>query len=168
MQYIQIYADSVANPDEKDKTSQKARELYKYLNNNKEGLLPYNKRGIEIPEPEEGILYKGMGIQETQNCTVITLRMKHRRMRWSVSGANNLAKALYRKENKELIETTEKYTDGLILRVQIQKLMETLSAAKVLKKDGKGNPYVDVVRAHMPIKEAMQTASRKAFKKAFC
>ena len=92
-----MYATSVASPDEKDKTGKKALELYQYLNNNKEGLLAYDKRGITIPSPKEGILYKGMGIQETQNCTVITLRMKHRRMRWSVNGANNLAKALYRK-----------------------------------------------------------------------
>ena len=42
--------------------SQKAMELYRYLNNNREGPLPYNKRGITIPEPQEGILYKGMGI----------------------------------------------------------------------------------------------------------
>ena len=168
LEYIQIYADSVESSDEKDKASLKARELYKYLNNNRDGLLPYNKRGITIPEPEEGILYKGMGIQETQNCTVITLRMKHRRMRWSVKGANNLAKALYRKENKELTETIERYTDGLIFTVQMNKIAETLSAAKAPKRDGKGNPYADVVRAHMPITEAMQTASRKAFKKAFC
>ena len=168
LKYIQIYADSVESSGEKDKTSQRARELYRYLNNNREGLLPYNKRGIPIPEPKEGILYKGMGIQETQNCTVITLRMKHRRMRWSVRGANNLAKALYRKENKELIETIERYTDGLIFTIQMQKIVETLSAAKAPKKEGKGNPYGDVVRAHMPITEAMQTASRKAFKRAFC
>ena len=107
-------------------------------------------------------MYKGMGVQETQNCTVITLRMKHRRMRWSVKGANNLAKALYRKENKELIETIERYTDGLIFTIQMQKIVETLSAAKSPKKDGKGNAYVDIIRAHMPIIEAMQTASRKA------
>ena len=113
-------------------------------------------------------MYKGMGIQETQNCTVITLRMKHRRMRWSVGGANNLAKALYRKENKELIETIDRYTDGLIFTKQMEEIVETLSAAKAPRKDGKGNPYADVVRAHMPIIEAIQTASRKAFKKAFC
>ena len=83
-------------------------------------------------------------------------------------GANNLAKALYRKENKELIKTIERYTDGLILTVQMQKIVETLSAAKTPQKDGKGNPYADVLRAHMPITEAMQTASRKAFKRAFC
>lgn len=109
-----------------------------------------------------------MGVQENQNCTVITLRMKNCRMRWSVKGANNLAKALYRKENKELIETIDRYTDGLIFTMQMQEIVETLSAAKATKKDGKGNPYVDGINAHMPLLEAMQTASRKAFRKAFC
>ena len=150
------------SPDEKDRKSQKAQELYKYLNNNREGLLPYDKRGIQIAEPPEGIIYKGMGVQESQNCTVITLRMKNGRMRWSVKGANNLSKVLYRKE------TIDRYTDGLVFTMQMQETVETLSAAKAPKKDGKGNSYVDVVSAHMPIVEAMQTASRKAFKKAFC
>lgn len=168
LDYIEIYATSVESPDEKDKRSKNARELYKYLSNNREGLLPYDKQGKTIPEPQQGILYKGMGVQESQNCTVITLRMKNRRMRWSVSGANNLAKALYRKENKELIETIDRYTDGLVFTMRMQEIVETLSAAKAPKKDGKGNPYVDVVNVHMPLLEAMQTASRKAFKRAFC
>lgn len=167
LEYIQLYATSVESPDEKDKANKKAMELYKYLNNNKEGLLPYNKRGIIIGEPKEGIIYKGMGIQETQNCTVITLRMKHRRMRWSVQGANNLAKALYRKENKELIKTIDRYTDGLVFTLQMQEIVETLSAAKAPKKDGKGNPYLDRFNHRLPLFEAMQTASRKAFKRAF-
>ena len=167
LEYIQIYATGVATLDETDKSSKKAMELYQYLNNNKEGLLAYNKRGISIPEPKDGILYKGMGIQESQNCTVITLRMKHRRMRWSVRGANHLAKALYRKENKELIETIDRYTDGLVFTTQMQEIIETLSAAKAPKKDGKGTPYADRINHHMPLFEAMQTASRKAFKRAF-
>ena len=62
----------------------------------------------------------------------------------------------------------DRYTDGLVFTMQMQEIVETLSAAKAPKKDGKGNSYVDVVSAHMPIVEAMQTASRKAFKKAFC
>ena len=82
--------------------------------------------------------------------------------------ANNLAKILYQKENKELIETIERYTDGLVFTMQMQEIVETLSAAKAPKKDGKGNPYVDVVNVHMPLLEAIQTASRKAFKRAFC
>lgn len=167
LKYIEVYATSVESPDEKDKKSKKARELYQYLSNNKEGLLPYQKRGINIPEPEEGILYKGMGIQESQNCTVITLRMKNRRMRWSVKGANNLAKALYRKENRELVETIDRYTDGLVFAVCMQEIIETLSAARAPKKDGKGNQYVDIMNRHIPLLDAMQTASRKAFKRAF-
>ena len=168
LDYIEAYATSVESPDESDKRSKKARELYQYLYHNREGLLPYDRRGIRIPEPEEGIVYKGMGVQENQNCTAVTLRMKHRRMRWSVKGANNLAKALYRKENKELSETIDRYTDGLVCTGQMQEIVETLSAAKAPKKDGKGNPYVDAVSAYMPLAEAMLTASRRAFRRAFC
>ena len=60
LEYIQIYATSVESPDEKDKSSQKAWELYQYLERNREGLLPYDKRGIKIAAPPEGILYKRM------------------------------------------------------------------------------------------------------------
>lgn len=168
LDYIERYATSVEDPDGKDSKSKKAWELYKYLDNNKEGLLPYDKQGKKIPEAPAGVVYKGMGVQENQNCTVITLRMKNRRMRWSVKGANNLAKALYRKENRELAETIDRYTDGLIFTLQMKEIVETLSAAKAPKKDGKGNPYVDVITTHMPLKEAVQTASRKAFLAAFC
>ena len=167
LNYIDVYATSVENPDEKDKESKHARELLQYLRNNKHGLLPYDKQGIKIPEPSEGILYKQMGVQESQNCTVITMRMKHRRMRWSKAGANNLAKALYRKENKELINTIERYTDGLIFTMQMREVIEILSAAKAPKKDGKGNPYSDRIRMHMPLLDAMQSASTKAFMRAF-
>ena len=163
---ILMYADSVESDDPEDKASRNARELYRYLKNNEEGLLPYHQRGIRIPEPQEGMLHKEMGVQENQNCTLITMRMKHRRMRWG-RGANNLAKVMYRKENRELIETIDRYSDGLITNVAFTEIIETLSAAKAPKNDGKGNPYPDIIRAHMPLLEAMQTASRKAFKRAF-
>ena len=167
LEYIRIYATSVESNDEKDKTSQKAMELYQYLNNNKEGLLSYQDRDIQIPKAPEHLVYKGMGVQENQNCTTITLRMKHRRMRWSPTGANHMAKVLYTKENKELSRTIERYTDGLIFAIQMEEVIKTLSAAKTPKRDGKGNPYADRFRHHMPLIDAMQTASRRAFRKAF-
>lgn len=167
LEYIEAYANSVESPDENDKKSKYARELLKYLSNNKQGLLPYDKQGKNIPDPQKGLIYKHMGVQENQNCTVITMRMKHRRMRWSKSGANNLAKVLYRRENKELINTIDRYTDGLIFYMQMREVIETLSAAKTPKKEGKGNPYAETIKAHMPLLDAMQTASRKAFRKAF-
>jgi len=168
LEYIQMYADSVAEEDESDKRSRNARKLYEYLSKNKEGLLPYQERGIKIPEAKAGIVYKNMGVQENQNCTVITLRMKHRRMRWSEKGANNMAKVLYRKENRELIDTIERYTDGLVFTMQMQEAVQILSAAKAPKKDGKGDAYADIIQAHMPLLNAMRTASRKAFVTAFC
>lgn len=168
LEYIRIYADSVESNDRTDKRSSNAKKLYEYLSNNKEGLLPYQERGIKIPEVKPGIVYKNMGVQENQNCTTITLRMKHRRMRWSENGANNMAKALYRKENRELADTIERYTDGLVFTMQMQEIVQTLSAAKAPKKDGKGNTYVDVITHHMPLLDAMRTASRKAFTSAFC
>src|SRR5574344_1619406 len=154
--------------DKADKASSNARKLYEYLNNNKDGLLPYTERGIVIPEPPANIVYKGMGVQENQNCTTITLRMKHRRMRWSPSGANSMAKVLYTKENRELSRTIERYTDGLIFAVQMQEVIKCLSAAKAPKKDGKGNPYIERISCHMPLLEGIQTASRKVMKRAFC
>lgn len=168
LEYIRIYADSVDSNDRTDKRSSNAKKLYEYLSNNKEGLLPYQERGIKIPEAKPGIVYKNMGVQENQNCTTITLRMKHRRMRWSENGANNMAKALYRKENRELADTIERYTDGLVFTMQMQEIVQTLSAAKAPKKDGKGNIYVDVITHHMPLLDAMRTASRKAFTSTFC
>lgn len=168
LEYIQIYADSIESDDEKEKGSEKARELYQYLWNNREGLLPYQERGIELPEPGEGIVYKNMGVQENQNCTALTLRMKHHRMRWSVNGANNMAKALYRKENRELLDTIDRYTDGMVYTMQMEEIVKTLSAAKTPKKDGKGDPYVEVITRHMPLLDAKRTASRKAFERAFC
>ena len=165
--FIQIYADSVESDDETDQASRNARKLYGYLNNNKEGLLPYTERGIAIPEPPEDVVYKGMGVQENQNCTTITMRMKHRRMRWSKSGANSMAKVLYTKENQELSKTIERFTDGLLFAVEMQEVIKTLSAAKTPKKDGNGNPYIDIVNCHIPLFEGIQTASRKAMKRAF-
>ena len=44
----------------------------------------------------KGILYKNMGVQESQNCTVITMRMKHRRMRWSANTFNGALEDNYK------------------------------------------------------------------------
>lgn len=64
LRYTEAYATSVESSDKNDRRGKKTRELYQYLNNNREGLLPYGRRGIKIPEPKEGILYEGMGVQE--------------------------------------------------------------------------------------------------------
>lgn len=79
-----------------------------------------------------------------------------------------MVKALYWKENRELADTIERYMDGLVFMMQMQEIVQTLSAAKAPKKDVKGNAYVDVITHHMPLLDAMRTASRKAFTSVFC
>ena len=165
LSYIQIYADSVASNDSTDKKAKNARVLLRYLANNKDALIPWKERGIKIPEAPDGLIYKSMGVQENQNCTVITLRMKHRRMRWSANGGNNMAKALARKENRELHETIGRYSEGFVFGKEIVEVVEALSAAKAPKKDGKGSRYADAWNGHMPIFDAVLTEARKAFRR---
>ena len=165
LSYIEIYADSVASSDEKDNRARNALKLLQYLKNNREALIPWQERGLSIPEAPEGLLYKAMGVQENQNCTVITLRMKHRRMRWSPAGGNNMAKILARKENRELHDTITRYSDTLLFRDEIIEVIEILSAAKAPKKDGKGDPYKDRWNAHMPVLDAMLTEAGKYFRR---
>ena len=69
------------------------------------------------------------------------MRMKGRGMRWSETGANNMAKVLYTKENKELFDTIERYTDGLIYDVEMEELIRGLSAAKATKKAPYANAW---------------------------
>ncbi|MDE6435842.1 MAG: hypothetical protein K2L07_16675 [Lachnospiraceae bacterium] len=136
LEYIRIYADSVETDYEKDIRSKKAMELYKYLYNNREGLMPYRKQNIKLPKLSDGMRYGNMGVQENQNCTVITMRMKGNR-----------------------------YTEESAFNIRMTEIITTLSAAKTPKKDGKGNPYVDEINMHIPLRDAIQTASRRAFAK---
>lgn len=49
-EYLEMYINSVDTDEEKDKRAKNARDLYQYLSNNREGLIPYQHRGIELPE----------------------------------------------------------------------------------------------------------------------
>ena len=166
-EYIGIYADSVATNDRSDKTEEKARKLLDYLKKNEAGIVPYNKRGIVLPKEPEGIVYKGLGTLENHNCTVITLRMKHRRASWSIKGANNMAKILVRKENKTLYKTIERYMDAIITSEKCEEIIEILSAAKTPSLDGKGNKDGNIRKGHLPLRDSLMTESRKAFLRIF-
>jgi hypothetical protein len=165
--YIEAYATSVESPDSNDKCSKKATDLLEYLSVNRKGLIPYQRRGMNLPKEQPGIVYKNLGTQENHNCSVITQRMKHRRMSWSIAGANNIAKILVRKENKTLYDTIERYTDGIIMETKLNEVIEVLSAAKAPKYDGKGNKDGNIQKGHFMLRDAMMTGSRKALIRAF-
>ena len=86
-------------------------------------------------------------------------------MRWSEEGADNPAKLLYSKENKNLIETVERYAEGPIFDRSLKKLKELLSASKSPQKDGRGLPYMDVRRGSVPLANTLLMSGRKALRK---
>ena len=114
-------------------------KLYKYLANNKEGLLPYDKRGIEISAPPKGMVYKGLGVQENQNCTVITLRMKHRRMRWSKSEQITWQRHCIEGKKQGIDRNYRQiYRRTGIHVMQMQEIIETIKCSKGSEKRRKG------------------------------
>lgn len=161
---VQIYADSIANNDPEDKREEKALELKRYLENHREQLKHYDSRGIKIPKSSKGIVYKHMGVQENQNATVIAMRMKHGRKRWSKTGADHMAKLLCSHENGELKEAVRRYTDGKIWESAIEEI-EILSASKSPKMDGKGNnPYIERFGSHLPILDSSNAGAVRMFR----
>ena len=159
LDYIDTYANSIETDDESDTGAENARKLYAYLNNNITGLIPYKER-VELPEPPEGIIYKSMGVQENQNCTLITLRMKHGRMRWSVNGANSMAKVLAFKENGEL----SNFINDNATPESKDIINDVLSAAKIPERIGKANFYPEIINKTMPLFHNSITNSLKALK----
>ena len=167
LETIQIYADSIATDDPKDTGEKKALELLKYLQDNKEWLKPYRDRGIRIPESPDGVEYKNLGTQENQNCSNITLRMKHRKCSWSISGGSHMGKILARIANRTIGDDIKHYKDAIIESDQAQVVWEILSAAKAPKYDGKGNKTGNIAEGHIILKESGMTASKKAFLRIF-
>lgn len=104
LNYIETYKNSVSGD-----RAEAVERLYNYLKNNKNGLIPYYKRGIDIPQPPKDVFYKNLGTMENHNFSMITQRMKHNRGSWSISGANNMVKVLTERENGTLEETISSY-----------------------------------------------------------
>lgn len=161
LEYITIYADSVDNDNPDDNRAERARELFNYLNNNKEGLLAYNskKRNIDLPAPPEGITYKGMGVQENQNCSLITLRMKRGRMRWSVAGGNAMAKILTAQANGTLHDIVCRN----YYKEKVQPLTG-LSQRQIPEYIGNKNYYPDLLNHSVPLLSGPLSAGIKRIK----
>ena len=165
VEYVQIYYDSIDPEDEE--VRQDAKELRDYLWNHEEELANYKARDKELPEAPGGIVYKNMGVQENQNCTVIGLRMKGKRKRWAPESANNMIRLLYYRENHDLIDAIDRYTDGEVMIEPVMNRMKMpLSAAKVNVTSCKGrNKYVEILNTHLPITDSSNTRTANVFRR---
>jgi len=133
-----IYIDALANSMEDEKQESALRTLYTYFTNNKEGLIAYNRRGLELPQPPEGKEYRGMGAMESNIFTVIGNRMKGGRACWSIDGGNNLARLLCLRATQKLAETLQNLTAVVLPEKYADEIITGLSASKIAKSIGKG------------------------------
>jgi len=133
---IEVEALSTNDEDERDKYM----ALHTYFENNKEGLVPFYRRGLIIPAPPDGKEYRHMGCMEGNIYTIIGNRMKGGRACWSIKGGNNLARLLCLKHTNRLSAVLK----NLIACVMPERYVEetliknNFSAAKVPPREGKG------------------------------
>ena len=77
----------------------KLEELEKYCTKRKTQMKRYNedeKIKLRLSElsKKTGLKYRNMGCQESNNYSILTRRMKHKRMSWSKKGSENIAKVI--------------------------------------------------------------------------
>jgi len=140
----------------------KLAKLYGYFYDNRDILLTWQERGIELPAPPEGITYRELGTQESSNCGIITQRMKNRKGSWSTEGANHMAQTLCFRNTVGLdaiLGTLPEPPPG-------EPWAEPLSAAKSPLHDGKGYG-ADWLYAQMPFEQAFRTHGREVIRGMF-
>jgi hypothetical protein len=142
-----------------DSSREKLGKLLGYFADNKAYLLTWQERGVELPAPPAGIVYRNLGVQEASNRNLLTHRLKHRKGSWSTRGANHMAKIL-----------SFRHTIGLNTMLGLLPEPQTgvavcgpLSAAKAPQQDGKGYGG-EWLHAGMPFEQSLMTNGRKAIR----
>jgi len=133
--YINCLDDTV-----KEESSEKEslQALLTYFTNNKDGLVPCHRRGLTIPPPPEGKVYRHMGTMESNIFTIIGNRMKGRRACWSIKGGNNLARLLCLKFTNRLCDTLQSLSSFVLSEKYAEEIPLKTSAKKIPLSEGKG------------------------------
>jgi hypothetical protein len=145
--------------EQDEKRRKRLVDLYSYFSNNKDIFLTWQERGMELPSPPDGIIYRNLGTQESSNCNLITQRMKHRKGSWSEDGGTNMAKVLCFKNTIGLDAIMGSLPEPPPAGVR----NEPLSAAKAPQHDGRGYG-ADWMYAQMPFEQAFRTNGREAIR----
>ena len=160
---LELLTQHMIENNEDETQFKKLGELYNYLVNNRDALIPYKLRdNIELPEPPEGLEYRQLGTMEHNICDVLAQRMKGRKMSWSIKGADNLAKILSEKFSNRLYETVDKIYRNIIPGDVIDSIVREvpLSSADVNKKPKQSKIY-KVKSAPIPYSNSSVTIGRK-------
>ena len=134
LEVIDAYSNSTGDEKERENYLQ----LLKYFQNNKDGLISYKLRGIDLPPPSEGVEYRGCGAMESNVYSIIGQRMKHRRASWSIKGGNNLAKLLTLRTTGKLTSALSRLASIVLPERYAEEIQTVLSASKTPQRVGKG------------------------------
>jgi hypothetical protein len=140
--------EAYANSTEDEKERENYLQLLNYFKNNKDGLISYKRRGLNLPPAPECLEYRGCGAMESNVYTIISHRMKHRRANWSIQGGNNLAKLLTLKATGKLSEALSGLASIVLSERYAEKVQTVLTPAKIPQRIGKG--YNGFAHAEIP------------------
>jgi len=130
--------EAYSNSTEDDKERENFLKLHSYFKNNKDGLIPCHRRGLDIPEPPEGKAYRRLGAMESNIFTIIGNRMKGGRACWSVDGGNNLARLLCLKATGKLSQTLQALSSLALPERYTHDVEIKMSAASIPLREGIG------------------------------
>ena len=134
LEIIEAYSNSVDDEDER----KNALSLHNYFTNNKDGLVSYKRRGLDLPEPPKGKRYLNLGAMESNVFTLIGNRMKGNRCLWSIKGGNHLASFLCLYHTKKLRGFLENLGSCVLPERYEKEITVRISTAKVPVREGKG------------------------------
>ena len=134
LDFIEVLSNSVEDEAEEEGL----HTLHAYFTNNKDGLIGYHRRGLELPEPPEGKIYRRLGAMESNIFTIIGNRMKGGRACWSIDGGNNLARFLTLKHTKKLHETLDGLTSWVLPAKYAEEVTVKMTPRQIPMQAGKG------------------------------
>lgn len=131
------FIEALSNSVEDEEEEENLLALLTYFTNNRDGLIPFHRRGLDLPAPPDGMVYRRLGTMESNVFTILGNRMKGRRACWSINGANNLARLLCLKATKKLSGTLQSLS-ALVLPEKYAEEIRILTPARVAKSVGTG------------------------------
>jgi hypothetical protein len=138
LEVIEAYSNSCGGREDGEKEKEDFLKLLTYFKNNKDGLVSYHRRELDLPPPPDGIEYRRCGAMESNVFSIIGQRMKRNRTNWSVKGGNNLARFLTLKSTGKLHEVLGNISSSVLPQKYEEKVQVALSSSKVPKSVGKG------------------------------
>lgn len=158
------YIEALTNTLEDPREVNKAKALLSYFTNNRDRLLTWEERGIELPEPPEGIVYRSLGVQEHSNASIICSRMKHHGASWTREGGQRMALMLSLRVHGG---DPEWINDNRPIRKEAATVYpQPISSAKAPEHDGQGYEG-GLRRGGWPYAGASTTIGRKRIREIF-